>query len=137
MKKQLISPLLLLLALSACQAPETATPNAVLTDELLGYWRFAYHGPENQQTYARVSGEAGLSEQEKSQMLRFFPPDRFGEFFWNWCATPPAMPSQWMEGTWQRRPGNQDVLDIEMDNFGFSYRIERLDADSLSLQREF
>jgi hypothetical protein len=137
MKKSLLSPLLLLLALSACQAPETATPSAVLTDELLGYWRFAYYGPDNQQTYARVPGEAGLNEMEKSQMLRFLPPDQFGEFFWNWCATPPYTPSQWMEGTWQRRPGNPEVLDIEMPNFEFSYLITRLDADSLRLQRAF
>jgi hypothetical protein len=135
MKKHLFVASMLLLAASACQKP--ATENPIDNDLLLGYWQMAYYGPNQTLTYARVPGEGDLSDAEKSQMLRFLPPDRFGEFFWNWCGTPPAMPSEWREGSWQRRPGSSNIIDVERDNQSFVLTIEMLDADSLRVRWGF
>lgn len=123
-----------LLLFSACdkETVESRTPN--LNDELLGYWKFVRYEPGNGRVYARVPNDDGLNEMQKSLMLRFLPPDQFGEFFWNWCGTPPAIPSDWRTGAWQRRANTPEVLDVTLDGFSLVITIMELQPDSLFIR---
>lgn len=128
-----------LLLFSACYketvAPQTTNLNN--NDELLGYWKFVRHEPHNGRVYARVPNDDGLDEIQKNMMLRFLPPDQFGEFFWNWCGTPPALPSDWRNGTWQRRANTPEVLDVTLDGFPLVITIMELQPDSLFVRHGF
>lgn len=133
MKKTLIFPLLIFLTVAACEKPELDFRN----DELLGHWQFVRFETDNGRVYARVPNHDGLDDMQKSLMLRFLDPDQFGEFFWNWCGTPPALPSDWLTGTWQRRTDNPDVIDLNWDGNPSTITILELQPDSLFVRFDY
>ncbi|MCB0563912.1 MAG: hypothetical protein KDD01_05995 [Phaeodactylibacter sp.] len=71
-------------------------------EELISYWKYDGHGEEGERFYTAVLSDEGFSESEKSLMMEFRSDGFFRQFFWNWCATPPAMPSDWQNGQWEQ-----------------------------------
>lgn len=117
------------------------TDATIVTDTptLIGYWQFDdYTGP-NQQAYVSVPSDAGLDIPEKSMMLEFQEEGVFRQFFWNWCGTPPAIPSGWRYGTWEVVSDEPLRLRLQWDedsSFEFFYEIITLTDAQLVIRLE-
>ncbi|MCO6475809.1 MAG: lipoprotein [Phaeodactylibacter sp.] len=114
MKNYLFFALLLVL-LTGCNKKETARLEG--PDDLIGYWKYDGHGEEGERYYSAVPSDEGLSIPEKSLMLEFRADGFFRQFFWNWCATPPTMPSDWQNGSWQQLTEEPLVIRVWFETF--------------------
>jgi hypothetical protein len=53
------------------------------------------------------------------------------EFFWNRCATEPAIPTGWKDGTWTQAGSDPVVLQLNIEGQPRTYEILSLDDTSL------
>ena len=87
-------------ALMGCNKAEPAITSAG-PEDLIGFWKLENWLEDNNTSFIAVPSDAGLEIYEKSQMMEFRSDGFFRKFFWNWCGTPPVIPSDWMPGQWQ------------------------------------
>ena len=64
-------------------------------------------------------------------MLEFREDGFVREFFWNRCATAPAMPTGWKDGTWTQPGSDPVVLELTIEGQPRIYEILALDNTSL------
>ena len=115
MKNYLFFALMLALLFGCDKKEELSLPKG--PEDLLGYWKYDGYGEENERFFTAVLSDAGLSESEKSLMMEFRSDGFFRQFFWNWCATPPAMPSDWQNGQWEQVSEQPLVIKVWFGTF--------------------
>ncbi len=105
----------ILFCLAGCSKNKTEA-QLVSVPKLIGFWQFENYGESNELTYNAVPSDEGLSAMEKSKMLEFREDGFCRRFFWNWCGTPPAIPSDWQDGVWELISENPQWIQITWDN---------------------
>lgn len=97
----------------------------------VGYWDFQNYPGPNERAYFSVPDDSGFDVTEKNQMLEFREDGFVREFFWNRCATEPAIPTGWKDGTWNQSGSDPVVLELTIEGQPRTYEILSLDDNSL------
>ena len=123
---------LLLSAMAACQSETDVGPT--LPSPWIGYWQFQSYPGANERQYTSVPDDSGLTVIEKNQMLEFRADGFLRAFFWNRCATPPVIPTGWIDGTWAVQSTDPLRLDLTLDGETRTVEVVAVDGTTLILR---